>query len=75
MLAYFGTVISDPTRIENTTFPSGRDNTGFGGRYCNRRGQIIQRYKKKKITLFLLTSRVGSEDSSWGAGETNFCSA
>ena len=51
-MAYFGTVISDPTRIENTTFPSGRDNTGFGGRYCNRRGQIIQRYKKKKNYTF-----------------------
>lgn len=48
MSPYFGTVISDPTRTERTTFSLGSDNTGFGGRYhCNSHGQIIQRYEKK----------------------------
>lgn len=31
MSAYFATVISDPSRVENTTFPLGSDNAGFGG--------------------------------------------
>lgn len=47
MWAYFGTVTPDTTRTENTAFPLGSDNMGFGGRcHCNRRGQIIQRYEK-----------------------------
>lgn len=45
MWASFATVISDPSRVENTASPLGSDNTGFGGR-CHRNGcgQLIQRY-------------------------------
>lgn len=52
MSASFDSVISVPSRTENTTSPVGRDNRSFGRRcHCNRRGHIIYRYEK--IPLFI----------------------